>query len=334
MQTSNATASSFGWDFQRNAALFLMLKDIKVIDSIRVEGAFEDIEITLCDKKKVYSQAKSVENPDNTTNVKKKLREALTTLNNASKQSNIEKLIYITNSPNPFNNTHTMHAFMGATSLSYGELPQSCRYTIDKMIADNGFDLLDTKKLFVYVLPFYGDDLTNRFKHIKEAINTLLNEMDLSDRGYSDELMSLWQNQFFINSTKKELTFSLSKKSVVWPIVVLLTKSEDASFMTDECDEGELEEILRKYRMVIDTQSEMFSLITKVLFDYRECTDVCTNGKKVECFARKYWVNYIQDIPQGGMESSIYKLLLQFIIYRILQKRIVIMKVKKAVELS
>lgn len=39
----NATPSSFGWDFQVNAAIVLMLENIKAIKSVRVEGRKEDI---------------------------------------------------------------------------------------------------------------------------------------------------------------------------------------------------------------------------------------------------------------------------------------------------
>ena len=47
MKSTNASASAFGWDFQSNAAIMLMLKNIKVATSVKVEGKTEDIEITL-----------------------------------------------------------------------------------------------------------------------------------------------------------------------------------------------------------------------------------------------------------------------------------------------
>ena len=38
MTNRNASASAFGWDFQANAALVLMLENIKNAKSVRVEG--------------------------------------------------------------------------------------------------------------------------------------------------------------------------------------------------------------------------------------------------------------------------------------------------------
>ena len=60
MGDRNASPSAFGWDFQANAAILLMLENIREADKVRVEGADEDIEITLKDKTKIYSQVKSV----------------------------------------------------------------------------------------------------------------------------------------------------------------------------------------------------------------------------------------------------------------------------------
>ena len=42
-----ANATLFGFDFQRNAAIVLMLENIKELKSVRLEGNEEDIEISL-----------------------------------------------------------------------------------------------------------------------------------------------------------------------------------------------------------------------------------------------------------------------------------------------
>ena len=55
----NATPSSFGWDFQINAAIVLMLENIKAIKSVRVEGKKEDIELLLENNENIYAQAKN-----------------------------------------------------------------------------------------------------------------------------------------------------------------------------------------------------------------------------------------------------------------------------------
>lgn len=98
----------FGWDFQVNSAILLMLENIKEAKRVRVEGADEDIEITLQDQSKIYAQAKAVVKPDDYTHVIDKLTNALETLNLAAKNGDGVLFTYVTNSPNPFNSQRTM----------------------------------------------------------------------------------------------------------------------------------------------------------------------------------------------------------------------------------
>ena len=61
MTNRSATPVLFGFDFQANAAIVLMLENIKYMTSIRLEG-YEDIEINLNDGSSVLAQAKAVVN--------------------------------------------------------------------------------------------------------------------------------------------------------------------------------------------------------------------------------------------------------------------------------
>ncbi len=90
MKSSNASAFAFGWDFQSNVAIMLMLKNMERASKIKVEGQTEDVEITLADGKMLMSQVKAVATPDDTSHVKEKLETGLRTLNNAAKLSNVE----------------------------------------------------------------------------------------------------------------------------------------------------------------------------------------------------------------------------------------------------
>ena len=66
MAGTNASDSIFGWDFQINAAIILMLEDIENVQKVRVEGQTEDIEITMADGEFVFSQAKALFDPSST----------------------------------------------------------------------------------------------------------------------------------------------------------------------------------------------------------------------------------------------------------------------------
>lgn len=53
----NASFSAFGWDFQINAAIVLMLENITEVNKVRVEGATEDIELTLDNGEKIFGES-------------------------------------------------------------------------------------------------------------------------------------------------------------------------------------------------------------------------------------------------------------------------------------
>lgn len=55
--SNDASASSFGWNFQANAGIFLFLKYMPDAADIKIESKSQDIEITLIDEQKVFAQA-------------------------------------------------------------------------------------------------------------------------------------------------------------------------------------------------------------------------------------------------------------------------------------
>jgi hypothetical protein len=158
VKSSNASATAFGWDFQSNAAIMMMLKNIKEASAVKVEDATEDIEMILNNGKMIFSQAKAVFKPDDYTNVTAKLQAGLKTLNEASKMPHVERLIYITNSPNPFNETQTMWAFSGGlTTLDFKDLPDLCRDKIEEPCQTQNY-FFKRDQFSVYVMQFHGDE--------------------------------------------------------------------------------------------------------------------------------------------------------------------------------
>ena len=126
--SSNASASAFGWDFQSNAAIMLMLKYIERAEKVKVEGKTQDIEITFSDGMILMSQAKSIMRVDDYQNVIRNLKDGLKTLNEAAKLSGVEQLVYITNSPNPFNDKLTISQFSSPTNfVTFSELHSNAK---------------------------------------------------------------------------------------------------------------------------------------------------------------------------------------------------------------
>jgi len=211
MKSTNASSSAFGWEFQSNAAIVLMLKHIKVASAVKVEGEVEDIEITLDSGKVIYSQAKAVFNPhDDFRHVIDNLKAGLKTLNTAGAMANVEQLIYVTNSPNPFNNQKTRSAFCGSlTSRKYSEIPKVCQQQINNICEAEGYTF--NKNIFsIYVIQFDGDE-ENKYKVIKELINEFLNSVGLGDRGLGKDMLDIWRLMFSANASQRNTSLPITK---------------------------------------------------------------------------------------------------------------------------
>ena len=87
----------FGFDFQINAAIVLMLKNIKSLETIRIEGNYEDIELQLKDGERILAQAKGVQKGSSDfRKVRENLKKALLTLSEGGKRAKAKQLIFIT----------------------------------------------------------------------------------------------------------------------------------------------------------------------------------------------------------------------------------------------
>ena len=163
----NASASAFGWQFQINIAIYLMIKYFGKFKEMKIEGKKEDIEISLNNSRKIYAQAKSKQNinDENTSSYPAKLKKALESLSDVD-DSDPESLIYISNlEPNPLNSG--TNEFELVSFLKYNELSLASRQKIDTQL-DNIKSKINKSKLIVAKVPFFGEDKETKQKNIKQ----------------------------------------------------------------------------------------------------------------------------------------------------------------------
>ena len=91
--SNDASASSFGWNFQANAGIFLFLKYMPDAADIKIESISQDIEITLIDERKVFAQAKSAQDSTTIKDQKEKFKDAIISLARNPYKDN--QLVYI-----------------------------------------------------------------------------------------------------------------------------------------------------------------------------------------------------------------------------------------------
>lgn len=327
MSNRNASASAFGWDFQVNAAILLLLENIEEANHIRVEGADEDIEITLNDKSKIYAQAKAVAKPDDTSNVIKKLKDAIETLNEDAKKSDGYLFTYITNSPNPFNDKRTTYYFTGKTHLKFDELPDSAKKKIDDIIRKNKYTDLALPKFDIRVLPFYGDDLNNRYKEIKACIDEFLGKAKINISGINNEIMKVWQKDFFNNATLQNTSISITKDKIVWPLIVLVINDTAATEYKKDFNDDESNEIDHKYHQVITYSSLKYENISNVINGFFNSRESKKN------FVNNHWNEYLNMINEIEAEEKIKESLIKIILYKIITQKECIRSIKRVANL-
>lgn len=336
---TRATSVLFGFDFQVNAAIALMLENIKDMKRLRIEGELEDIEITLKDGTKIYAQAKSVvKSSSDFRNVIKNMTNSLISLQNASqnafeKSIKIKELIMITNSPNPLNDKSSKTLFYLDARRTYESLTTSLQDKITKIMDKNKISL-DLSKFKIQILPFETDDEAERYKFIKQYIQEFLSEIDTSYNGITKKLMTIWQREIFKNGTQEKLTYELSKKDVIRPIIVILT---EPTIISDELrnkfDTPIFNETTKKYSNVINVCVNKYDFFSKVLFDYNSFTHIGNSSEKINYFISDLWKNYTEYFENIESNDEVRECLVKIILYKIISNRITINKIKEGVQL-
>ena len=158
--------------------------------------------------------------------------------------------------------------------------------------------------------------------------------MDIEAYGLKKKLHEVWQLMLDKNGTKANRNIKLTKKSIVWPIIVYITGKGDIKRDSHFCkilDESEFDEISRKYREVIDYYTDRYDFATKVVTDY--LSSGINGTEAIVDFVNSHWEVYKNDLSTNLMEDKLRSNLIKIILYSILIKRVDINKIKRAVNL-
>ena len=330
MVDRTATPTLFGFDFQTNAAIVLMLENIKELKTIRMEG-YEDIEICLTDDSFVLAQAKSVVHGSiDFSHVTQNLQKAIESLSDAvQKNPSVNKLIYITNSADPLGVPSERHIFIGLPSHRYyNELLPDSKNKVDNILSSLCIKI-DTSKLLIQTLPFETDLIEERCKWVINAIREFLNPIGTTIN--PSELHRIWEIDIFKSGTKGDQEIKLTKNDIVWPVIVLATRN--LNFDDDDIEDSEAEEITRLYNDVINTLAEKYEFVTKVLFAFIEFSGGNSKNERKKMFIKSKYQDFLYLLEGISMNDEVKECLIKVILRSILNKRIQINKIKAATNL-
>jgi SepF-like predicted cell division protein (DUF552 family) len=329
-----ANAVMFGFDFQVNAAIVLMLENIKDIQSLRIESENEDIDIELCNGNHILAQAKSVEKSSSDfSHVREKLKNALKSLSEGCAKVSAEKLILITNSPNPLNEEASRSIFYGAAHRNFDTLPESSQKIITGFLSEIERPL-NPEQFSIQVLPFETDNEAERYKVVLQVINDFIGDLKLSNSGLGKRLHRIWFEETFRNGSKKNTEIKLSKKSLIWPIIVIVTDVEntDQDFV-DRFDTVQYDEVVHRYKETIDSCCEKMEFFTKILFDFNAYNNTGKPKEKSLNFVEDCWRNYASEFEGDGIDCDTVEALTKVVVYNVIRRRIEINKIKQGVSL-
>lgn len=332
-KNSNASPEVFGFDFQVNATIFLLLDNIKEVKAVRMEGASEDIELTMKSGNQIMAQAKGiVKGSSDFSNVRRNLKKAIKTLSSADSKS-VEQLILITNSKNPLNENSSKSFFYGPpVAVGYNDLSDDAKKVIDNIVEKLDVQF-EKSKFQIYYFMFETDNLRTRYAIIEEKVKDFINQLNLGQILSAAELMNVWQNDLFHNGSQTNITIKLSKKEIVWPVIALTLGKQLPAEYIEDYDQGFINEITTQYSYLINTITERYDLITKILYDYNSSNYALPMKERTRKFIADRWKEYISIFSFESLNEEVQEAVIKVILAKVIQQRYLINNISEEVSL-
>lgn len=353
--SSNCSQSEFGNRFRIHAAIYLLIDYFLRIDAIRIEGV-EDIVFFLNEdnsNSQVLIQAKSVVNPMiDFKNVLKNLRKALSTLamNYSKDKDNIEELIMVTNSHNPFkieeNNFFNKDE---PVKKQYALLNQDMQQRILDYVKKDGLTI-DLNKFSIQMIPYESNDETKKMAHIIGHVKEFITSLDIEDFNWSvdnisKEIIRHWSDMFYENATKSNMTITIKKERISWEIIVFIVE-ENELFFSDFSLLYEGFQFSYKIHLILKHifrgESTNYGYVTKILYDFNNYYTQKTNKKLklinpdkaiIKLYIEEKWDQFEEPIELNTESETEKKRAIQFIIFSIICQKSKIMKIKEKLQL-
>ena len=120
---------------------------------------------------------------------------------------------------------------------------------------------------------------------------------------------------------------------MVWPIIAIRCEVHETDSELEDYDASDVEEILRKYRAVINNNSERFEFISKVLSDFYDFYPAMKSKERRNRFISEKWEQYKCDLDLKSADPTIEKIVICLTLSKVLRNRQVIDSIKGKVKL-
>ena len=332
----NASSTMAGFQFQVNVAIYFMLRYLKEIDSIRVEGEKEDVEVNLKNKRRYMIQAKAqtVNLKDNTNNAQK-LKKALKSLANAD-DKNVQYLFYASNMIDPLGSSDEEFKKYDIVTRMYNELSKESQEMIDKQISNIEGMNINKEKLVIIRIPFFGQFDEEKYKFIFQTAKEVFSIMSENLANKSNTIIHSVESKFYNNGTAKKEAIISKEEFCNW---IILTEIEGMDLSNDNLDIGidELEyyDAYTQYERFIDEKmsayenyGKVYSLYCRVKNNKNITINQFVKEKKLELY-NYFFEEYLESEEQINENNKFDVYVAQIISYAILKKNSIIRRIKE-----
>lgn len=217
--------------------------------------------------------------------------------------------------------------------MAYVSLTDSAKKVIDNILVKENYTDIDKSKLFIYTLPF-ENDLNDRYKVVIEKVKDFIASIKSNLSGSAQNVLDVWQQQLFENATLHDTAIVLTKKDIMWPLIVIMC---DDGFRTnpfsEDIDDGLYDEVSSRYKSFISCKCQKFSFSTRVLSDYQNYTSTKVGNEKIVDFVDNCWNTYLDEFSPDNANEEVQNTLIKIILFQLLRQRYLINEVKKRANL-
>ena len=143
--------------------------------------------------------------------------------------------------------------------------------------------------------------------------------------------MDIWQNDLFHNGSQTDVTIKLSKKEIVWPVIVLTLGKQLPTEYIEDYDQGFINEITTQYSYLVNSVTERYDLITKILFDYNSLHCTLPMRKRARKFIADKWKDYISVFSFETLVEEVQEAVTKVILAKVIQQRYLIDNISREV---
>lgn len=348
--STNSSQGAFGWEFQKAAALLLMLERIKECKRLNVEGPTEDIELDMGEGRYIFAQAKSMErdcpssvNDKNFYNrANEHLENAIRTLaaacEKAKNNGDIKAvaLVYVSNISYPFaRHDVTMHRFKGGDRFQYDELSDNEKKRVSdklKLLEKAEYMPEFEKKFSAQCMSFPNVQRSvSRYREIYDMLQDILSAIGMPQHTSKNLLEKV---RAAIDDVTIKDNFALSKEdfiSMILEIQLSLMGQQLNEIFNKKFTTGQCQRIIQLYSDTIASFCFSYPLLSKINSEYIELYPDGYEADKMLEFSlnNPFLVDNYVSIPSTICDEKEILLVKAALIYKILDERMIFYSVNK-----